>query len=306
MNGMRGVLLAGVIAAAMVLGGCGLSSAQRQATVRFADATSALAELSAQEFKQSRLDVIEMNTARRRLGDTGVRAEVLDENFELSAVQARVDMVEALSRYADLLKALATGSESANLQTASDNLVASLTRLGKVKGLELNASAEQLGSLGSIVRTAGEAVTEQMRADAVREVVLRARPVIRGISELLKRDFTIDTGTPSDEFTATWADNFVNGTYAMLQRRIANPGPLAGRAQADAGDVEQARIVGEQSRQRFIAVAGRVVSAADALAKAQYELVLATQTRTLTTDDIDTLVAKVRDLSVAVRVLSKN
>src|SRR4051812_25148345 len=124
----KAVGLLALFPAALFLTGCGLSVQQRTAVLKFSDATKTFAGAAANEFSQSRVDVIQMNTFRAKLGETDI-AENLDAPLTADRVKVRVEAVKALGAYAELLELLTTSSKTEELKVASDKLVANLRKV---------------------------------------------------------------------------------------------------------------------------------------------------------------------------------
>jgi len=90
-----------VAAVAFALCGCGLSANQKTGVATFSAATMDLASLATAELAKTRSDVIEMNELRRKLGDRKVAG--FDGRLTLARVKTRVDAVNVLAAYAELL-----------------------------------------------------------------------------------------------------------------------------------------------------------------------------------------------------------
>src|SRR4051794_15359270 len=108
---LRGTFLLPGLFCLLLVSGCGLTADQKTAVTEFTAATTDFSTLAADEFSRSREDVIEMNGLRLSLGDPSIdRNTALDEHFTVERVKARVDALNALKEYADLLSTLVTSS----------------------------------------------------------------------------------------------------------------------------------------------------------------------------------------------------
>ena len=158
--------------------GCsGLTVAQRAAVMKFGGAAADLGAVAAEEFRQSRFDVIAMNKARLGLGDSTVKVDRLDGYFTLEDVNARVEAAMALREYGEVLARLAGGEGAMEVGAAAERLVGSLTRLRAARKIDI--SDEKLGAIGSAVAGVGGIVVEAERARAVREVTSVSGPAVR-------------------------------------------------------------------------------------------------------------------------------
>jgi hypothetical protein len=182
MNGgrLRAALGVGML---LVLSGCGLTGAQREATARFARATAGLGEYTAKEFAGLRGMTIEMNTYDIAIGGTA-NPNDLDESLNPDRIAARVAAATALSSYGQLLLSLVEETQEAELKAASDNFVSSFRN---VSGKRL--SDTQLDALGTLVQEVGGLLVERKKAIAVRRIVKDAKPDVDTVCDLLIQDF---------------------------------------------------------------------------------------------------------------------
>jgi hypothetical protein len=167
----------------LLVSGCGLSTNQRNAASRFASASSGLGDFAATEFSSLRAANITMNTKDIAIGGTAKLANI-DGAFTVENVQARILAATALSAYGNLLLALVNETDSANLNNASDQFVASIKNLPNQK-----LDNQQLNSIGAIVYDLGDIYLEEQKAKAVRKIVNEAKADIDRILDLLIQDF---------------------------------------------------------------------------------------------------------------------
>lgn len=291
-----------LLGACLFLPACGLSAAQRAAVVKFGSAAGDLGAIAAEEFRQSRLDVIAMNTRRRALGDATVDPQTLDAYFTLEDVAARVQGAMALQRYGALLAQLAGGADESQVQAAGDRLVASLGRL-KAAG-RIDISDEKLGAIGRAVAGVGGLAAESMRARAVREVSASAGPAVRRIVRLIRQDFQ-----PDGEH---WSLGY-RGAITKLDERVEHvradlgeprPGELADHA-AIGALLAEAEAMSAQNSTRLAEVGERIVAAADAMLLAEKDLRMQLVAPGAEMDDLDTFADRVSELLWTYRLLSE-
>ena len=277
---------------ACLLAGCGLTLQQRTAVLKFSDASRNFAGVTANEFVQSRADVLEMNTLRAMLKDTTIDTEKLDAPLTADRVKERVDAAEALQRYAELLQTLATSSKKEELQVASDALV---TNLRKVKGVSL--SDEKAGAVGAAVQLVGGLYIEHKRAKAVRQVVVSTDPSIRQLLELIERDLS-----PDEEYWSLGYDLVISA----LKRSAA----LAEKTvdQADLGSLAicaEARALAGKNKTRSAAVSGEILDMIKKLRTSQEELLYVVQARDISTERINEFAATADEFMTLYEILRK-
>lgn len=264
--------------ACALLAACGLGTRQRAAVQTFSAATLDFASVSSSELVKTRTDVLEMNALRVELDDDTVDRARMDQPFTVDRVKRRLDALAALERYATLLQTLVTSSEDAALERASDSFVGSLR---KVEGVGL--SDAKAAAISLAVQRVGGLLVEEMRARAVREVVLQAEPAVLQVVGLVERDF--------DPTAEHWSLG-----YDVVASSLDGAAALAARARShDAALVGEARVLAQRNRERFAAVAGRVAEAAAGIRAAEANLVQVVQSRDAESADIDRFAAEVED-----------
>lgn len=290
-------------------GGCGLTAQQRVAVRRFSAGAADFATIAATEFENSRSDLIGMNTNRIALGDPAAKAEELDAYFTPDRVKVRVDAVNALKSYAELLQTLVSTSEQDQLKQASDSFVASI---GKLDGVRL--SDAQAGAIGSAVQAVAGIVIEQMRLRAVQKTVDVAHPAVVKILDLVARDFD-----PAEDH---WSLGYVTVAEALKgqaeivihQINAAKPASnptaddklnalFAVTSLPDLKTAQDARISAIQNQARFTTISSNVASAIDALRKAERNLQYSLQSPTVSTEDVDAMIAQVSDFVTIYKIL---
>ena len=273
---------------AMLVAGCGLTVQQKAAVQRFATATSSLATVTSAELVSTRNDVIEMNTLRVELADGTMASDRTASFFTVDRVKTRVDAVTALKDYAELLQALATGSQAAQLQTAADELVGSLRKLPGV-----GFSDEKAGAISAAVQQVGGLVVEYMRAKAVRQVVETTHEPVLKVVDLVGGDFD----PRADHWSLGYAVTIsaLQGAAGLAQRSTAASmqGPLIGRS----------RVLADSNKERFNTIAKQVGASVAALREAQLALRSAVATRGISVPQIQSYAAQVEDFVKIYRIL---
>lgn len=170
--------------------GCAtLTENQRKNAADFSKATTALAEVTLNEFVQMRDGTILMNTYRlAAVGEEEGQAGLdnLDEAFDVEDVKIRIQAVEVLKTYGELLQALVDETQEKGLRNASDKFVASIH--GLPSG-DKKMSDKQADALGEVVYQIGRFVVEAKKAKAVREVVTNTKGQIDHLCDLLSNEF---------------------------------------------------------------------------------------------------------------------
>src|SRR5262245_31187585 len=136
--------------------GCGLATNQKIAVNQFSDSTVILGDTTTSEFRAMRDATVKMNTARLVL--EGKRPELanetsLDRGFELQRVETVTGATRALAAYGRSLLALVTDTQSSELQEASNEFVASFSRIPNINN---QLSDQQLKAMGTEIQEVGD------------------------------------------------------------------------------------------------------------------------------------------------------
>jgi hypothetical protein len=273
---------------AVLLVGCGLTRQQRAAVQRFSAATIDFATLTSSELIRSRTDVLEMNTLRIQLNDDTIKPDRLDAHFTVERVKIRVEAMQSIEEYAQLLHTLVTASQQEQLQSAADHFV---TSLRKVQGVSL--SDDKAGAIGLAIQQVGGLVIEFQRAKATREVVTASHDTILQLLDLVRRDFD-----PK-------ADHWSLGYELVIQSLVgaANVAATGPNPALNAPLIGEARVVAAQNMTRFNTVAAQVESAAAALRAAQINLRDVLQSPDVTVENINSYVSQIQDFVEIYRIL---
>lgn len=185
------------LAVALVLPtGCALYARQKAAVGQFSESATTLGDVTSSQLKAMRDGTVEMTKQRLLLAgksrDPNLGDQTsLDRGFEVSRVETVSGAAQALAAYGKSLAALVNDSQSAELQAASRDLVASLGRVPEAKE---RLSDKQLEAIGTVVQEVGGLWVESKRKEAVTTIVREARPAVDRLCDLLARDFAPGTG----------------------------------------------------------------------------------------------------------------
>lgn len=261
--------------------GCGLTTNQKAATTRFSAATIDLSSLAAAEFVNTRNDVIEMNTLRRQLGD---EVQPIDWKLTLERTKIRVETVNALKEYGQLLHTLTTSSQDEELKNAAESCVASLK---KVDGVSLDDT--QAGAIVQAVQSVGGLWIEQMRKKATLKVVEYAHPHVTKLADLMIQSFD-----PED---INWSYAY-NATVEALKGAPTLPNVSKTLA-------SQATSMAELKKDRFATVSEKIIDAARNVRSAHDNLHNVLHYDEISTDDIDNLVVKIEEFITIYNILQE-
>lgn len=256
---MRKNVLGGIYGAVVLLlfAGCGMTSHQRLLVHDFASATSEFAAVAQEEFVQSRQDVIAMNRMRVLLGAGNV--ENLDGHFTLERTRVRLQALESLERYGQLLQLLVSTSSAEELQLSADRFV---TQLDQVRGIDLDARQAQ--TIGRLVTIGGGWLVERRRARAIQGVVEWAHPHVLKVIELVESDFD-----PDDDF---WTAGY-RRVRLDLDRAVREAGAQT-QTNNLAGNqvVRSASMLSRENQQRFDLVSREILQVLPQLRAAEENL----------------------------------
>ena len=182
--------------ALVLLTGCALSARQKAAVGQFSESATTLGDVTSSQLKAMRDGTVEMTKQRLLLAgksrDPNLGDQTsLDRGFEVSRVETVSGAAQVLAAYGKSLTALVNDSQSAELQEASRDLVASLGRVPEAKD---RLSDKQLEAIGTVVQEVGGLWVEWKRKEAVTTIVREARPAVDRLCDLLARDFAPGTG----------------------------------------------------------------------------------------------------------------
>ena len=280
---------AALLALAIVVCGCGLTTPQRAAVRSFSGATAALGEVTGREFVEMRDSTIAMNRQLLALpGDHSVKT--LEGQFTVEAVTVRVKATETIRTYGELLQALVDDTQERELQTAADNFAASVRGLPKVNRA---LKEEQIAALGKLVQAVGGLIVEAKKKAAIKQIVPDASAQIDVLCDLLAADFDADQPKLAAQ-------------YLLVANRLSTAADTAIKKGTDAtgrADAAAAYELAETSRSRLDTLVKTASEAVTQLKAANRALADAVSSDQVTREDILNYVTTVQTLVETAKVL---
>jgi hypothetical protein len=283
--------------ALLLLTGCALSSRQKAAVSQFSDSAATLGDVTSSQLKAMRDGTIEMTKQRLLLAgrsrDPNLGDQTsLDRGFEVGRVETVSGAAQALAAYGKSLSALVNDSQSAELQAASRDLVASLGRVPEAKD---KLSDKQLEAIGTAVQEVGGLWVEWKRKEAVTTIVREARPAVDRLCDLLARDFAPGTGWVALQLQVIEAPLIAEATNVLYDGRTYDE-----RKRASA-----AIDLVHGNRMQRTEVLKRVTDAATAMKKANAALAQAVESSAWSAQDIQAFAERAQSLRAAVKIIVK-
>lgn len=328
------------VVATTLLSGCGLSGKQRAAVQRFSTATTALADVTAEDFTSLRTDVLAFRERRfeidQRLDDVddserppasgseleqliasllpaSASDETLDEGIEVEDLEARIEAVAAVREFGTLLGTLAAKGGTDEVNVATGKLLESIN---KIDGIDL-AGSDASAIQQAVVAVAGMAI-EAQRRKAVRTVVLKTSEVFPKIIKLIREDYDPEgfawIRVLIEEGEAAVDVNNVLADMAAVAAEAARD-PAASEDTGLSLSAAELALLREKSASLVIDVAGRIqladdarpriVGALDEFEKAHVELVAIVQNdQHVTLEKIESFLGTVDTLVRTYRALT--
>jgi hypothetical protein len=283
--------------ALLLLTGCALSARQKAAVSQFSDSAATLGDVTSSQLKAMRDGTVEMTKQRLLLAgksrDPNLGDQTsLDRGFEVSRVETVSGAAQALAAYGKSLAALVDDSQSAELQAASRDLVASLGRVPEAKE---KLSDKQLEAIGTVVQEVGGLWVEWKRKEAVTTIVREARPAVDRLCDLLARDFAPGTGWVALQLQVIEDPLIAEATNVLYDGRSYDERKRA----SDAIDLVHG------NRMRRTEVLKRVTDAAGAMKKANAALAQAVESSAWSAQDIQAFAERAQSLRAAVKIIVK-
>lgn len=290
------------------LSGCALTSTQREATSRFAQASSDIGDFATTEFNHFRSATIDMNVTdiairgKKTLLEcevdpvtkkpTGKCVPDLDEALKPSPTIERVKSAQALSSYGKLLLTLVTETQEAELKKASNNFVDSFKSASNIK-----MSDTQLEGLGQLVQAIGSFWVEAKKAKAVKQIVKDAGPYVDDLCDLLIDDFSLTTLQVGQGVDKTISNLVGDASIALKE----NDASYNDRLIAISG-LKQAW----EEREHLNNISNQAIATLTKLKAANTQLKMAIENDSLSIEDIKAVGKEVSNLKSAVTALSGN
>ena len=277
------------LAWATLLSACGLTGEQRNAAMQLGHAAQSSGDFASDQFPKLRQMVISMNVIDVEIGGTRKPGE-LDKNFSASTVAIRVRAARALASYGELLIALVTETQAAELQQASNDFVSSVK---SISGKRL--SDAQLDAIGSTVDQVGGWIVEYKRAEAIKAIVPQAAPEVEHLCDLLINDFSQTGQNLSQEVDATAQRLRGDIDLALAEKDTS----FAERSAA-----MQGQTLVEQADAELTVVNAQAIQALKALKTANQDLVKALTDQQYNAADIENLGEQINMLATAIKTVS--
>ena len=150
-----------------------------------------------------------------------------------------------------------------------------------------------LFDISTVVQQVGGLIIEYMRAKAIQEVVTTTHQPVLAVVEQVRRDFDLK------------ADHWSLG-YAVTIEGLKSAADIAARspgAAAQAAVIGQARVLADQNKKRFDALATEIAASVSSLREAQINLRHAVQSRDITIEEIQTYAARIEELVKVYKIL---
>lgn len=278
-----------VVLFAATVSGCALTSTQKEATNRFAQASTEIGDFASTEFSHFRSSTIEMNTTSVILYGNA-NPNDLDGAFDPDVVLERVKSAQALSSYGKLLLSLVNDTQETELKEASNNFVDSFK---SVSGKQLSDS--QLEGLGQLVQAIGSVVVESRKADAVRKIVPSAANDVNTLCDLLINDLTPRTTTQLATGFDTTIRQLKQDTNSFLEK--------PGKTYEDRLIAISGRKKAQEENDHLVQISSQAAKTLGALKAANTQLVNALKDDSLSIEDIKALGKEANTLKIAVAAL---
>jgi hypothetical protein len=283
--------------ALVLLTGCALSARQKAAVGQFSESAATLGDVTSSQLKAMRDGTVEMTKQRLLLAgrsrDPNLGDQTsLDRGFEVSRVETVSGAAQALAAYGKSLAALVNDSQSAELQAASRDLVASLGRVPEAKE---RLSDKQLEAIGTVVQEVGGLWVEWKRKEAVTTIVREARPAVDRLCDLLARDFAPGTGWVALQLQVIEDPLIAEATNVLYD----------GRSYDERKRASAAIDLVHGNRMRRTEVLKRVTAAAAAMKKANAALAQAVESSAWSAQDIQAFAERAQSLRAAVKIIVK-
>ena len=180
--------------------GCGLTKVQKGGVATFGQAAATLGTASKEQFQGGRDNVIEMKGLRLAIEKKALSAakpdgkpadrEFYAEELNLDAgldpdnIEKRMNAVELLIQYGNLLVAFSEETQEKELTSAADNFKKSVK---KFPGNPL--SEGEIDGLGQVVVVAGKMWIEHEKKEALGKIIPTVSPLIKKLCDDLESDF---------------------------------------------------------------------------------------------------------------------
>lgn len=204
-----------------LLSGCGLSSEQRQAATAFGSSASAFGTLAGNQLTtmqsgSAALILAAYTTDPKQVwpGKNVNYDQLLLGKLTPKRIAVRQQAAKAISDYGQAISSLVSTDPTNNLQSAASSLDTSLKALPADLKVVSNADIDVLTKL---IQQGGSILVDQMKADALRQIVPKFHLQIERLCSLLSQDFN-PTGGASATYYLTLSSQLYRDVTQQLDK----------------------------------------------------------------------------------------
>jgi len=308
----KAIVIPFLLLISMSLGACGLSTAQTDATIKFADAATQFGNVTSTELGYMRDQTVAMNTAFYRIPDLptkdraansseeiGVPADIDAEGYKNLAQYFASDWYPvflsgpvAMSAYGSAITSMLNADNSNQIKQASDNLAAALKAIP-----DSPVSAASSAAISGLSQQLTEWLLADMKAHAIRAVVDNANMAVDEICSKVGTDFM----AKSDAKSLPWRfSETAKLLYASSEQGLKNhktqPQPRA--------DSLSGFILAQSALDNVNTTFPKIVEASKTCGSANTALVEALHNRSYNIKDIENFFQQAKELYTNVKGLA--
>lgn len=283
--------------------GCGLTKTQKTGIATFGQAAATLGAAGKEGLQGGRDNVIGMKGLRLAIerktlsaakpdgkpADRGFYAEELnlDSGLDPDNIEKRVNSLELLIQYGNLLVAFSEGTQEKELTAASDSFKKSVK---KFPGNPL--SADEIDGLGQVVVVAGKMWIENEKKEALEKIIPTVSPLIKKLCSDLETDFDPQKkGMAADIYNAQ--DRLANEAINGLKR--------TGESMSDRLLLIDGFALADRNKAELETTSRNLLKAVASLRQADDKLVSLIADNKITLDEIKAFADDAGDLAKAVK-----
>lgn len=288
----------------VLAGGCGLTKIQKTGIATFGQAAATLGEASKVGFQGGRDNVIEMKGLRLAMekktlsptkpdGKAADRKFYAEEELNLDAgldpnnIARRVNAVELLIQYGNLLVAFSGDTQEKELTAAADKFTKSIKNFP-----ENPLSAEEINGLGQVVVVAGKMWVENKKKGALKKIIPTVSPLINKLCDSLETDFD-----PMKKGVVANIDNVQDRLASEAINGLKRPGD----SMSDRLLLINGFVLADKNKAALEATSQTLLKAIASLRQADAKLVSLIADNKITLDEIKAFADDAGDLAKAVK-----
>lgn len=181
-----------VVLLAVVVSGCGLTTAQKSQVGQFATATKAVSISTQEQFISMREKVIEMEKRRLIMRNEPPKNDYdLDAGLSASALNTQINTLKALQAYAELLNKLVENSQSEAIKKAANNFMQQYEKAKQLSDESYQLDAEKQSAISGVVDNANAWFIEAKKKSAIKRIVKSYSKSINELAALVKNDLVL-------------------------------------------------------------------------------------------------------------------